>query len=183
MSSEKVSHKPDDFSGLEIDEPKPVQSVPAFLTASNRKKLTALGYPEGVIDAMEPVGALAIIQTDMVFEKPKKPLTEKELRSLKNQGYTKQEHIDALSVDGARRIIANKVYRPGSRAHAKNAIDPMTGQRGGLFKSLDRFTDEAIEERNVGKAEPSGVSVALDEFENDCIRAAQEQNEINRMSA
>ncbi len=95
------------------------------------------------------------------------PLSKSETSKLNFLGYKKAD-IAELTFEQARAIIANKAYRPGSAAHAKHAINPMTGTPG--IPEIARFTDEAIEERNASRDTGVSAFVIADEFTHQCIR-------------
>lgn len=88
-----------------------------------------------------------------------KPLDKGELSRLYMLGYKKAD-IQAVPVETARSFIKEDKPKPGTRAWNKKNGNALP----------DRYTDEAIEERNATKAEPSGVYVIQDEFTNRCIK-------------
>lgn len=94
------------------------------------------------------------------------PLSKSENNRLYALGY-KNEHIAELSPESARAIIAGKTPRPGSKAALKANAEVM--RKAGLPDPGVRFSDEEIEKRNVGRAEPSGVVVTLDAYSQEVL--------------
>lgn len=90
------------------------------------------------------------------------PLEKSELSRLHRLAY-KNEHIQELSLTEARLILRDKKYRPGSAAFLKNQVNPLTGTKG-VEGIAGAFSDEEIEKRNKGKAEPSNIFVQTDEY-------------------
>lgn len=88
-------------------------------------------------------------------------LTKQEISKLAALGYTK-EHYGALPNSRAREIIAQKIYRPGSRAF-NNAQPPD-------MRVSDSQTDDAIQERNADKPASSGIDIIVDEYTQRCVK-------------
>lgn len=82
-------------------------------------------------------------------------LSKGERNRLHALGY-KNEHIESLSLDGARQIIAQKTPRAGSKAH----LDSLPAG----FQPPASLGDEAIAVRDEKRVQPSGVVVTLDEY-------------------
>lgn len=147
------------------------QSV-APLTDKEIRALSFRGYKRPQALNLDPAQARAILATPTKKTAKAKttepivatlvteaPLIEPELVALELLGY-QPEHIERLSLDGARAIISTRTTRPGSRAHNEAHGNPLP----------DRYTDDAIREANVDRPVSSGVEVRLDEFTQQCVR-------------
>lgn len=99
-------------------------------------------------------------------------LTENERKKLHFLGYT-NAHLTEFSLETARAIIANRSFRPGSKAYLQNvAINPLTGTVGLDDAMIERISDEGIEARNATRPEPSGVEITRSEFTGQCLEMA-----------
>jgi hypothetical protein len=98
-------------------------------------------------------------------------LDKKQLKRLNFLGY-RQEDIDRLGYADALQAIATRTARPGSKAAINQNLKSLAGIPAPA--GIDRFSDEAIEQRNAALPESSGVQVTRSEFTNQCFKAAME---------
>ncbi len=157
---------------------------PSSLTASQRGKLSYLGYTKADYAALSSDEVAAIIHSKTRKGAPAKEaalatptitpaiddnppagestplsLSPAESAALELLGYL-PEHVQHFSADDVALIIQTRTTRPGSRAH--NETQP--------FPLPDKYTDEAIKEANESRAVSSGVQVRVDEFTQQCVR-------------
>jgi hypothetical protein len=115
-------------------------------------------------------------------QKPNQPIsaaniTRKERVRLHQLGY-KSADYNLMTREQIDAIIAAKTKKPGSAAYMNSSVNPLTGEPGDPLGG--RYSDEAIEERNLNRPPPSGVSVTGDEFTRQAVKANIEAGQLAR---
>lgn len=98
------------------------------------------------------------------------PLDKKQLRRLHFLGY-KDAHIEEMGLQRTLQVLEQNIARPGSKAAIQQNLKSLAGLPPPA--GIDRFSDEALEERAAKLPESSGVQVTRSEFTNQCLEAAE----------
>jgi hypothetical protein len=124
---------------------------------SNRQTRRKIAPPQN------PINTPGEAPEPQEFKSPT-PADRKKLKAL---GYA-PKHLEGMSREVGKDIIAAQAYRPGSRAYNKAHGSPLP----------DKYTDEGIEATNRSRDEESDVYVVRDEYTQKCLRGEDPINQL-----